>query len=67
MKDAQKSATMVFISASVLFGVVGVVLIMMTPQDSEPPELLFKLLFSLGFIILSSFGVSVGLKYLSSK
>lgn len=67
MKDAQKIATKVFISASILFGIMGVTLILTMPMDGNPPEFVFKTLFTLGFIVLSSFGVSVGLKYLSDK
>ncbi len=67
MKDAQKLATQVFISASILFGVMGVTMILSTPMDGAPPELLFKVLLALGFVVLSSFGVSAGLKYLSDK
>jgi hypothetical protein len=65
MKNAQQLATKVFIAASVLFGLTGVVMIQSAQGDEEPAIWLTKLLATFGFIVLSSFGVSVGLKYLS--
>jgi hypothetical protein len=62
----QKIATRVFIAASILFGMVGVVMMLGTAQDEQPLELLSKLLGALGFIVLSSFAVSVALKYLDN-
>lgn len=67
MKDAQKLATQIFITASVLFGIVGVIAILSSPKNGDPAEWIMKLLVALGFVVLSSFGVSVGLKYLSGK
>lgn len=68
MKDLQKVATTVFITASILFGIVGVLIMVTSPADGEDPALWqMKLLGVLVFVILSSFAVSVGLKYLSDK
>jgi hypothetical protein len=67
MKDVQKIATKVFITASLLFGVTGITIMLSTPLDGNPAEWLSKLLGTLGFVVLSSFGVSIGLKYLSDK
>jgi len=67
MKDMQRLATKVFITASVLFGAVGISIMLFTGQDEQPIVWLGKTLSILGFIVLSSFGVSVGLKYLNGK
>lgn len=63
----QKLATKVFITASILFGITGVTAIISAPKNEDPHEWIMKLLVMWGFIVLSSFGVSVGLKYLSDK
>ncbi len=65
MKDTQQLATKVFITASLLFGLTGIIIMLVTAPDKEPAAWLAKLLGSLGFLVLSSFGVSVGFKYLS--
>jgi hypothetical protein len=68
MKDLQKVATRLFISSSIFFGVVGVTIMLIPTNNGEDPaEWLFKLLGATGFTVLSSFAVSVGLKYLSSS
>jgi hypothetical protein len=67
MKDTQKLATKIFITASLLFGTTGVIMILSAPKGGEPAEWLAKLLGIFGFTVLSSFGVSVGFKYLSGK
>jgi len=66
----QKIATKIFISASVVFGITGVLLILTT----EGPDgttlyniVLTKILFTCVFIILSSFALSVASKYLSKS
>lgn len=64
MKNIQKIATRVFIVSSLLFGLVGIAMILINP-GGQPVEWIGKVLGSLGFIILSSFGISVGYKYLS--
>jgi hypothetical protein len=67
MKDVQKTATKVFITASVLFGLIGIAMVLTPTDDGEPMEWMAKLLFMTGCVVLSSFGVSVGYKYLSGK
>lgn len=66
MKNMQQIATKVFIIASVLFGLIGVTAIL-TAGEEDPAVWLMKTLAALGFIVLGSFGVSVGLKYLSDE
>ena len=67
----QKIATRVFIVASIVFGVVGILCILTTPSGSQTSshfnELLFKLLASSVFVILPSFALSVASKYLNGK
>lgn len=67
----QKIATKVFIYASVLFGVLGVTMIL---TDMEPDEnntglelVLTKLFMASVFVILSSFALSVAGKYLNGS
>lgn len=60
----QKIATRVFIYASVTFGILGIIVVFVQPEDQS---LLSKLLFCNVFVILSSFALSVAGKYLSSK
>lgn len=68
MKVLQKAATFVFITASILFGITGVLVMAASPSDGEDPALWqMKILGILVFIILSSFAVSVALKYLTVK
>lgn len=67
MKNAQKIATNIFITASVLFGLMGLFVMLTNTGEQDPPVWQMKTLASLVFIILSSFGVSVGLKYLGSN
>lgn len=62
--DMQKIATKVFIYASILFGILGLINIFVQPDENT---LLFKLFVSTIFIILPSFALSVAGKYLSSK
>lgn len=67
----QKLSTNVFIVASVLFGILGVVMVF---ADIEPGDnktafefIVGKLFMALVFVILSSFALSVAGKYLRSK
>ena len=69
----QRIATRVFVVASVAFGVVGILFAMTLSLDDssngEPSDLnefLFRLLASIGFVVLSSFALSVAGKYLGS-
>lgn len=67
MKEPQKLATRVFMTASIVFGVTGIIAILSAPEKGDPPSWLMKILGTLVFIILSSFAISVGYKYLSDK
>lgn len=65
----QKIATKIFICASILFGIMGVLVILTSPNAGEISStlntMLVKLLFTTVFIILPSFALSVAGKYLS--
>ena len=67
----QKVATKVFITASIVFGVLGVIMVVTgtDPDDNSTgiKLILTKLFISSIFIILSSFALSVAGKYLNGK
>jgi hypothetical protein len=67
----QKIATRVFIYASVVFGVVGILVVLTASgpdkKDSILSETLIRLLFATVFIILPSFALSIASKYLNGK
>lgn len=67
----QKIATKVFIYASIIFGILGILVVLTASgpnkQDSVLGETLLKLLFIDVFIILPSFALSVAGKYLNGK
>jgi hypothetical protein len=67
----QKIATRVFIYSSVLFGVLGTLMVLtgMEPDDNNTGlELVITKLFMVSvFVILSSFALSVASKYLNGK
>lgn len=67
----QKIATKIFIYASIVFGVLGILIILTGSgpdrPDSALSELLIKLLVADVFIILPSFALSVAGKYLKDK
>ena len=67
----QKIATKVFIFASMVFGVLGILMILTTPNGNEESSdlnlALLKLLFITTFVILPSFALSVAGKYLNGK
>lgn len=67
----QKIATKIFITASVAFGVVGILAVITSggpdTSDSALTEFLMKLVFICVFIILPSFALSVAGKYLKDK
>jgi hypothetical protein len=67
----QKIATRIFTYASIVFGVVGILVVLTASgpnkADSALSELLIKLLFVTVFIILPSFALSVAGKYLNDK
>jgi hypothetical protein len=60
----QKIATRVFIYASVVFGVLGILAVLIQPKDDS---ILTKLILICVFIILPSFALSVAGKYLDSR
>ena len=60
----QKIATRIFICASVVFGILGILVVLIQPDDNA---ILSKLLFITVFIILPSFALSVASKYLNGK
>lgn len=67
----QKIATKVFIYASVVFGIIGILVVLTASgpdkPDSATSEVLIKLLFTTVFIILPSFALSIAGKYLKDK
>ena len=67
----QKIATRIFIYSSIVFGIIGI-LVVITASGSDAPDsnisqILIKLLFTTVFIILPSFALSVASKYLNDK
>lgn len=65
----QKIATKIFIYSSIVFGVIGICIVITaggpnTP-DSNTTKILMKLLFTTVFIILPSLALSIAGKYLS--
>jgi len=64
----QKIATRIFITASIIFGVFGICVILTAGGPNTPEsainQLFIKLLFTTVFIILPSFALSVASKYL---
>lgn len=67
----QKIATQIFIYSSIVFGVIGICIVLTasgpdTP-DTKLDETLIRLLFATVFIILPSFALSVASKYLNGK
>jgi len=67
----QKIATRVFVCASLVFGVVGIVMVLTSPANdanrSALTIVLQKILMLTVFVILPSFALSVAGKYLSDK
>jgi len=67
----QKIATRIFIYASIVFGVLGILVVLTTPPEGDdssgPNVVLIKLLFTTVFVILPSFALSVAGKYLNGK
>jgi len=62
----QKIATKVFICASVVFGVLGILMVLTSSDDNEN-SIISKLFMATVFIILPSFALSVAGKYLNGK
>jgi hypothetical membrane protein len=67
----QKIATRVFIYSSILFGILGVIMVLtgMDPDENatELELVITKLFMVTVFIILPSFALSVATKYLNGK
>ena len=67
----QKIATQIFIYASIVFGIIGILVVLTgsgsNKADSWISEILIKLLFATVFIILPSFALSLAGKYLKNK
>ncbi len=67
----QKIATKIFIYSSIIFGIIGICVVLTasgpdTP-DSKISQTFIKLLFATVFVILPSFALSIAGKYLNSK
>lgn len=67
----QKIATRVFIYSSMAFGLLGILVVLTLPGENdnsdEPNIFLMRLLLVSGFVVLSSFALSVAGKYLNGK
>ncbi|MDT4862730.1 hypothetical protein D3C86_1612000 [compost metagenome] len=67
----QKIATRIFIYASLVFGILGIVVVLTASGPDKPDSILSQILIKLllvdVFIILSSFALSVAGKYLDGK
>lgn len=67
----QQLSTRVFISASIVFGILGICVVFTLPArggDNSTLNMVFlRLLFISGFVVLSSFALSVASKYLNGK
>jgi hypothetical protein len=63
----QKIATRIFIYSSILFGIIGIMVVITAggPNTPDTPinELFIRLLFTTVFIILPSFALSIAGKY----
>ena len=67
----QKIATRVFMGASLVFGIVGILFVLTLSENdndmSDLSKILQRLLFVCVFVILPSFALSVATKYLNGK
>ncbi|MFZ2038857.1 MAG: hypothetical protein WAV11_02885 [Minisyncoccia bacterium] len=68
----QKIATRIFIYSSIAFGIIGIMVVLTSTGGPDKPDteifqLFMKLLFTMVFIILPSFALSVAGKYLDNK
>ncbi|MCX6788927.1 MAG: hypothetical protein WCO21_02100 [bacterium] len=68
----QKIATNVFIYSSIVFGIVGVLMILTLPDGGDAAKsglnlILSRLLSATVFVILPSFALSIAGKYLGDK
>lgn len=64
----QKVATRIFIGSSIVFGIIGILIVLTSggpdTPDTKLTEFLIRLLFTTVFIILPSFALSIAGKYL---
>jgi len=65
----QKIATSIFICASIVFGIIGILVVLTLPENGDGNGsalhmIFMKLLFATVFIILPSFALSIAGKYL---
>ncbi len=67
----QKIATRIFIYSSIIFGIIGILVVITgsgpDAPDSNISQILIRLLFATVFVILPSFALSVAGKYLKEK
>lgn len=67
----QKTATKIFIGASIVFGIVGIIMVLTIPPNDAMMSgfgiVIRKILMMSGFVILTSFALAVASKYLSNK
>jgi Na+/H+ antiporter NhaA len=67
----QKIATRIFIGASVIFGILGIIQVLTLPENdndmSDFNRVIMRLLMATVFIILPSFALSVAGKYLKDR
>lgn len=67
----QKIATRIFIYSSIVFGIIGILVVITgsvpDAPDSNISKLLIRLLFVTVFVILPSFALSIASKYLNDK
>lgn len=67
----QKIATRIFIGASVVFGILGIIQVLTLPENdndmSDFNRVIMRLLMATVFIILPSLALSVAAKYLKDK
>ncbi|MEI7709395.1 MAG: hypothetical protein WCI76_01635, partial [bacterium] len=67
----QKISTRIFIYSSIVFGIIGILVVITgsgpDAPDSNINQILIRLLFATVFIILPSFALSVASKYLNDK
>lgn len=67
----QKIATRVFVYSSIVFGIIGILMVLTSPganeNSSDLNTILMKFLLITVFIILPSFALSVASKYLNGK
>lgn len=70
-KNMQKIATRIFIGASVVFGILGIIQVLTLPENdnnmSDFNRVIMRLLMATVFVILPSFALSVAGRYLKDK